>query len=242
MRNLILIAALLFSTPALAITANNGSVNTYAMVKVNGSTISATGTDTAPGLPNTLSSSSSAVFNQLGDNVTAFSSIRAQWASASQGSAGLNWGWSAINPRNVAIESLSTVKVPNSNWLYSFSTGASAATFNGNWTLNVEGGRTFGLQGIYSFDGQSPFNITPSLFAPKSDTGSYSVALLPNTAYSFSFINFGNLGGYGGDASANFTMDWNIVESGIPEPASWAMLVTGFGLIGGAARRLRAVA
>lgn len=35
----------------------------------------------------------------------------------------------------------------------------------------------------------------------------------------------------------NFTLDGSVSAPGIPEPASWALLITGFGLVGAAARR-----
>ncbi|WP_235902895.1 PEPxxWA-CTERM sorting domain-containing protein [Sandarakinorhabdus oryzae] len=45
--------------------------------------------------------------------------------------------------------------------------------------------------------------------------------------------------------TTNRTENWSgltIGTPGVPEPASWAMLITGFGLVGAAARRRRAVA
>jgi hypothetical protein len=149
---------------------------------------------------------------------------------------------------------VSTRNAPNKNWEYVFTTGASAGTFTGNWSLTVTGAYTTGLNGIYSFDGQSPFNITPDVLIPTSGSGSFSVALAPNTTYAFSFTNFGSASGFtnglfAGDASASFVFDWTI-EGGtggggggtaVPEPASWAMLIAGFGLVGATARRRRRI-
>ena len=240
-RNLMLLAALLASTPAFAITANGGTVNTGARVQVNNTTVSDPQSSTAAGLPTTLSSSSTASFSFQDSSASAASSIRANWASATQGSAALDWGWAATNPGGVTINSVNTLNAPNKNWEYNFTTGASAGTFTGKWSLAVSGGNTFGIQGVYSYDGNSPFNITPFNLAPTSGSGSFSVALAPNTTYEFSFTNYGNLGGYNGDASASFAFDWTIDGGGgvVPEPASWAMLITGFGLVGAGMRRRR---
>ena len=43
---------------------------------------------------------------------------------------------------------------------------------------------------------------------------------------------------------ARAIIDWKIAYNnigGVPEPTSWAMLITGFGVVGAAARRRRAV-
>ena len=44
------------------------------------------------------------------------------------------------------------------------------------------------------------------------------------------------------DPSFNFTADENSISSGAPEPASWALMLGGFGLAGAALRRRRAKA
>lgn len=60
----------------------------------------------------------------------------------------------------------------------------------------------------------------------------------PNTTY-FSgplTFEFGN-GGRGAVAVDNVTVDVRAVANAVPEPASWAMMICGFGLIGTASRR-----
>ncbi|WP_310476620.1 PEPxxWA-CTERM sorting domain-containing protein [Sandarakinorhabdus sp.] len=245
MRNLILIAALLASTPALAITANSGTVNAGAQVTVGTAVNSNSDTDTGPGAPASLNASASASLTDDQALVSASNSIVATWASATQGNANMGWGWNAVNPGSTSATEVNTNLAPT-NWEYNFTTGANAATFNGRWTLNVgfEIGSTFGIQGVYG-SGGLPFNVTPFLIEPVNGTGSFSVALNPNTSYTFGFFNFGNLsntgGGLNSNAFANFDLDWNITERGVPEPSSWAMLIAGFGLVGAAARRRRAV-
>ncbi|HPU15356.1 MAG TPA: PEPxxWA-CTERM sorting domain-containing protein, partial [Polymorphobacter sp.] len=55
-------------------------------------------------------------------------------------------------------------------------------------------------------------------------------------------VNSGNIEGGGdiyGFMDGDFT--WSIAAAGIPEPASWAMLIAGFGMVGGALRSQRRV-
>jgi hypothetical protein len=42
-----------------------------------------------------------------------------------------------------------------------------------------------------------------------------------------------------GLAIDNFTFDDNIQSNFVPEPATWAMMIAGFGMVGGALRRRR---
>jgi hypothetical protein len=247
MRNLILMAALLASTPALAITANSGTVNAGAQVSVGTAINSNSDTDTGPSAPASLSASASASLTDDQALISASNSAAASWTSATQGSASTSWGWNAVNPGSTNPTGVNTNLSPT-NWEYNFTTGTNAATFNGRWTLNTgfEIGSTFGIQGVYG-SGGLPGNVTPFLFAPVNDSGSFSVALNPNTNYNFGFFNFGNLssgsGGLNSNAFANFTMDWTIVEGGVvPEPSSWALLIAGFGLVGTSLRRRRALA
>lgn len=45
---------------------------------------------------------------------------------------------------------------------------------------------------------------------------------------------------FSGTTNATVTLDFDTVVAAVPEPASWAMLITGFGLAGSALRRRRA--
>ncbi len=248
MKRVIFLAALLASVPAFAITANGGAVSVGSNVILGSVSDAQSYSDSGAGAPGLLGAAVySTVTNPLA-NVTAvsFANVSAQWVSATQGSVYLNWGWEA----QTAASGLGTQVETNKNtpnWTYNFTTGASAASFNVKWTLSTftEVGSTFGLQGIFG-RGSMPYNVTPFTVSPVDGSGSFSVALNPNTAYSFSISNNGNLGneqgGFDSVTGASFGMDWTITESGVPEPASWAMLLTGFGLVGAGMRRRRHVA
>lgn len=246
MKSLVITAALLLSAPALAITANSGTVNSAAAVTIGQIVASDADTATSAGLPGALAASSSAQQSDQGNVISAFNSVSATWTSATQGSVALGWGWNAVSTSNPAGTQVDTRNAPNQNWAYSFTTGASAATFTANWTLDVTSADSFGLQGVYSFDTLSPFNITPGTVSPSDDAGSFSFALAPNTSYTLSLTNFGNFGPgtLNSVGTVQFDMDWTILQDrvpGIPEPASWALLIAGFGLVGATARRRRAV-
>jgi hypothetical protein len=237
-------ATAMAATPALAVTANGGSVNSRARVTLDASSITNTDADSGPGAPASLSSSANAgQLDEASDTiVSAFSNTNATWASATQGSVSMAWGWDARNGGETDT-AVSTVLAGSRDWTYDFTTGAESGSFNANWTL-VVGGSTgsFGLQGVYG-DGSTPFNVSPSTVSPISGSGSFSVLLAPNTAYSFSIWNNGNLSsatsGLNSETNGLFTMDWNIeTRNGvIPEPQSWAMMIAGFGLVGAAMRR-----
>jgi hypothetical protein len=239
MKSLAILTILLTAAPALAITFNGGTVNSAAAVTI-GNVVVADADTAAAGMPDALAAASNALqANSGGGLVQVFNSVNANWASAAQGTVALSWGWVAMDSRDTQVD---TRNAPNQNWAYSFTTGASAATFTANWTLDVASADSFGLQGVYSFDGVSPFNITPFNVSPTGDTGSYSFALAPNTSYTLSLTNFGNFGPgtLNSVGAVGFNMDWTILEDrmpGIPEPASWAMLIVGFGLVGAGQRR-----
>ena len=242
MKSVFAAAALLLAAPAFAITANSAAVGSAGQVTVGSVVSSDADADTGLGAPAALASASSASLNDGQAVLTAYSSVRATWASATQGSVSMNWGWDANNPGSTGFTEVDTRTASNKNWTYDFTTGAGASSFNARWTLDASSGNTFGIQGVYG-SGGLPFFVTPSMTAPVDDSGSFSVGLNPNTTYSLTFFNFGNVsvnsGGLNSTASALFTMDWDITSTAVPEPQSWAMLISGFGLIGAGMRQRR---
>jgi hypothetical protein len=244
MKQLLWVMPLLIAAPALAVTADGASVGARALVTVDGVTDTQSISANAPGAPASLSSAASAALTVPGGGASAFMSVRSTWASSNQGQVNVNWGWqnSAIGDKAGLLD---TRTDPGLNWVYNFTTGSQGGSFNANWNMTVVGGEdAFGLNGIYGSGGLPQF-ITPFTATPVSGAGNFSVLLQPFTSYSFGLLNYGNITGAITDrnASALFTMDWSINGGGnaIPEPASWAMLIAGFGLIGAVARRRRRV-
>ena len=121
-----------------------------------------------------------------------------------------------------------------------------ARTFNTNadGSLTQLGGETLLITSLVpdyhngSIDGQPP--------AGRQRWGDYSsVTVDPNDPQSFWVIGEyareyndaagGHPGGTGGSRWSTFIADINVAA--VPEPSAWAMMLVGFGLIGGAARR-----
>ena len=103
---------------------------------------------------------------------------------------------------------------------------------------------------INGFGGMSPNNFS---FAFNGGFASFSQTLTFNTLGSFSGSAFIDIpssfpdyrapdGNNGGDTrTLGFRVDVVDANTGVPEPASWAMLIAGFGLVGASMRRRRAV-
>lgn len=234
---------LLLSAPALAITPQGGAVHTSAKVVVGSATDQNSESDTADGLPGMLASASIATLNDGAAAISAFSSLRATWTSATSGRADMQWGWDARNIASSNPTLVETIPPDMASWSYRFTTGAAPSRFQARWTLETSGVDTLGIQGVYG-DGGLPFAVTPFRTAPQSDSGSFSIALAPNQYYALEFFNFGNLKrddrGLDSLTSARFLLDWEITSAtGIPEPQSWAMMIAGFGLVGAASRLAR---
>ena len=111
--------------------------------------------------------------------------------------------------------------------------------------LSPHRGRTVGLQLIYGSD-DAPFGPYGGDANSQTGNGAFSVGLFNGQSYTMRFYNFGNLdseNGFGAGGSARALFNWRVTyPDAVPEPASWAMLIAGFGLVGGAARRRRMVA
>lgn len=89
-----------------------------------------------------------------------------------------------------------------------------------------------------SFDGVSS-TATPFGFLSLGDNGSIAFNLTSLTSTAGLYLYIGEVGDNGEVAGSNIEISRDPVPSA-PEPATWAMMVGGFGLIGGAMRRRRA--
>lgn len=104
-------------------------------------------------------------------------------------------------------------------------------------------------QGTYGFgsaDTSAVNNFQPTDFVPYTGTGSFTVSHSLSNFFSDVVLNGndgkGNLTGTStASIVGSFTIEY-LYDDPIPEPASWMMLITGFGLTGGALRRRRAAA
>lgn len=236
MRAALLSLILLAPTPGLAATFISGGTATGTNATVGNASDPKSDSDAATGPTSSVSSSSTSTIVNADGNATAQSTATGTWTSANSGTAGMTWGWSG---QTNASTSYSTGNV-GSNWTYTFQTGSVASQFIANWIFNVGGaGSSFGLQGVYG-TGSSPFDVTPINVAPTgTSSGNFTVNLAANTIYTFGFRNNGNVSGGPStrDTNGDFRMDWRITGGAVPEPATWAMLILGFGLIGSALRQ-----
>ena len=126
-------------------------------------------------------------------------------------------------------------------------TSAAPVSFNGNTGTNLlsgsfSGGAFTGLVGgsVASYINSAP----PSIVTFTSDFIDFSDSTARDLAFGIDAINpriaasATGLGDFSGTVSGNFGADGVAgMPGGVPEPASWAMLVAGFGLIGVVSRR-----
>jgi hypothetical protein len=247
------LAAVLAGSPALAaVTPISGGVaaETYASAG-NGESFGTAAADgwttLQPGTMFTASSSASAEFpGGITANpifASAQMSVNATWASATAGTVNMSWSHLVTNMGTARAG------VADREWYYQFSL-STPAELSLNWsglsTLTA-GISTFGLNNVImlvddgvnyplqiptggNLDGPAGSGITTALLAP----GNYLLTLSSPHG-----LNAGSTLG----ANAQLDIAWSIAPTGsgaVPEPASWAMLITGFGLVGGISRRRQA--
>ncbi|WP_404714054.1 FxDxF family PEP-CTERM protein [Sphingomonas sp. MMS24-J13] len=121
-------------------------------------------------------------------------------------------------------------------------------TFNNSWTFNVPAdGVISSLVGSANVTGSSGLTFTSvSLngvdlnFMPALPNQSFSFTDLPvNAGLQTLLISGSGKGSYSGTvAFAPFNAGGN-PQSAVPEPASWALMLGGFGMVGGALRTTR---
>lgn len=110
-----------------------------------------------------------------------------------------------------------------------------------SWSLS---GLSIGQAYTLSFDSAGSFIVPTNTFTVTILGGAPSALYNPTTTYSNNVINFtatstsGTIDFNGSLIAGNSaTAIDNLVLSAVPEPATWAMLVVGFGMVGFAARR-----
>lgn len=97
-----------------------------------------------------------------------------------------------------------------------------------------------GFQGAYGGTGSgiSSFGTYTESLVRNRPFVTYILSFVPTSSGSL-LLNFG---GGGPNDSAGPILDNILVDSAVPEPASWLMLITGFGMVGLASRRRRTLA
>lgn len=147
----------------------------------------------------------------------------------------------------------------------SFSFGGSTFTFGGSGSSSVTVQNSVGAA-IQAFGGFAGFALTPSASFTNRGTVTYGpigtqyasftsptidssisqqsfVGLRANDGtnnfFGFAYLSGRTLVGYGYESVANAGVTATVIKatSAVPEPASWAMMIGGFGLVGLAMRR-----
>lgn len=98
-------------------------------------------------------------------------------------------------------------------------------------------GNGIGVTGYFQAAGQAALTVPRFVLNTAEATVSVTRTFAANDFYGF-VLDDNGLNAY--DLSgANMTATFMPSVGGVPEPATWAMLITGFGLVGSAARRTR---
>jgi len=247
-------AAVALAQPAAAAVALNGEMNAVANAYANGgATVTSSDHQSWSGAPATLNTSvfaqaNGGVYRDHNERVSAFGDAQGDWASANAGSVAFtDYGWTfdIHNPNFPNGADLDAGRPGNgADWSYTFK-----ATGDGSFTMayDVAGfGDTFGLFGwqiAFSGGGSGGPDLNDHFDDPTA-SGVFSAAIQSGQTYTVSLYGNPNISAFGQrqiDGSMDGKFDWSIAErGGAPEPASWALMLVGFGGLGASLRRRRA--
>jgi hypothetical protein len=195
-------------------------------------------------VPTSLSGSVDSNLGFLGDTLDTHGSAVAHWASADSGDVIFtNYGWDfAVNNAQTSSSNL-TENRGGDDWTYTFT-----ATQNGVITMSYDVAgfnNTFGLWGwSVDFNGSGSGGPVINPFDP-ANVGVFTGSLVAGQTYTIGLSGNPNIefngppGAYSGGMDGYFT--WEISGS-VPEPATWALMLMGLGLVGGLSRRRIAAA
>lgn len=239
------------AAPAWATTALNGSVDIQALAVANGKTSQNKLRHKAwsledDGGPRKLSAKATSVADAKNIDATAQARIAARWDTADAGAVNATIGRTITKTKDQAPQ---LNVIPGAGWNYAFTVdedslftldfqliGAGDLIGLGSWSLDILGPGP-SLDETVLTDGFGAGNIL---------SGSTTAHLLAGRTYSISLFNLDQNGQADGndlDGSYRARFAWAITPDGdvsaAPEPATWALAIGGFGLVGSALRRRR---
>jgi PEP-CTERM motif len=254
-------ALTLAAQPAAAATALSGDLNIVANASTHsGPTQTSMDSQSWSNVPATLNVTATAVANggvflDHNERVSSFGTAQATWASANAGSVDFtNYGWNFSVKDNAPIANGADLDAnrPGSgfDWTYAFQ-----ATGDGVFQMNYDVTATGSTDGLFgwaiAFTGPSGPTGSggPDLNAHINDPTTSGVFQANVTAGQFYFVGLAGNPNIGACCARNFaaamdgTFDWHITErGGVPEPASWALMLVGFGGMGAVLRSRRKLA
>jgi hypothetical protein len=247
LKTIVTTALLLAPLPAAAQTVSNASgfVGFDANARI-ASTVTAqdTPSDTWTTTPRTMGVLARAVASgPSGGTVTTFGGTTGSWATDGlSGAIGTNAGWSfAAQPGE---DGVGANFGDGLSWSYDFTLDR-AATLSFNYAITADGA-TFGLQSWnFVINGAMTSLASGNAVTDPRGTGLLTFALAANTPYSLRLTTNGNvssgnpLNNYSGRQDGDFR--FAIGGARVPEPASWALMIAGIGVVGGALRRRSAL-
>jgi hypothetical protein len=183
----------------------------------------------------------------LGAQVRAYDSAQASWESADRGA--INFGpsgWEFTSP-GMTTSAMASVRPssPDASWTYVF-TAENDGVFQMEYSI-ARYGFLFGLDGYdlrWKQQGGGGWidddNVSLGHWSLTNETGIFRRPVVAGETYKVALFNDANLaisGTVAGWKTANFA--WSI--SAVPEPGTWALAIAGFGAVGIALRRRRAL-
>lgn len=241
----IALLAALVPAPSFAavVIANSGGVTAGALARVDGGGIldSQSNSDNFLGAPRSLKAGVSvSSSNPQLQRASSTTSVSANFASADKGSVVVNLSREFTGAGLTGSQNNQGNGGPT-NFFYSF-TPTVNAILNLTSNVSVQGGNPFGFQGFVL---RSNGNTVLGQFNAINPTtsGSASVSLDRGILYTLTIENASNIGGalpsiFNGSTLGEFS--FNIAGAAVPEPATWAMMLVGFGFVGAASRRRNA--
>ena len=160
-------------------------------------------------------------------------------AMADSGSLVYNGGWHFDAPDAVAAGQGARLNFSTDpDWFYSFVSSVDGM-FEMDYAI-IGIGDTAGLRG-WQFAWNNGSRTLGGDALDPTESGDVRFSVLRGGTYRVSLTNLaqietlGNLAGVRGQMDGNF--NWRIVENAVPEPASWTLMILGFGLTGASLRQ-----